>query len=116
MPLLSYHPNLMLGNVLEWHLSRRAPRNQFNRVFTADFAEALYAHVLQGVGVAWLPRRLVAAALHEKRLVPAGGAAEEIPLEVRCHRHHRPSKTLLEQLWQCLAESALPPLVVDAAR
>lgn len=59
LPLLSYHPSLMLGNVLEWHLSRRMPRDQFYRVFTADFAEVLYPHVLQGVGVAWLPRRLV---------------------------------------------------------
>ena len=110
LPLLSYHPNLMMGNVLEWHLSRAANRYHFSRVFMADFAEALFEHVLQGVGVAWLPKRLVVDALRDKRLVPAGGAVDEIPLEVRCYRNRRQAKRPLDQLWQCLAENAVPPL------
>ena len=110
LPLLSYHPNLMMGNVLEWHLSRAADRYYFSRVFMADFAEALFEHVLQGVGVAWLPKRLVVDALRDKRLVSAGGTVDEIPLEIRCYRNRRQAKRPLDQLWECFAENAVPPL------
>ena len=113
LPLLSYHPSLMMGNVLERHLSRMGDRYRFRRVFMADFAEALFEHVLHGVGVAWLPKRLVTDALREKRLVSAGSGIDEIPLEIRCYRNRRQAKPVLDQLWQCLAENALPPLAIE---
>lgn len=112
LPLLSYHRNLMMGNVLDWHLMRSADRASFQHVFVADFAEALLEPVLQGIGVAWLPRRLVVLALAEGRLVHAGQSEDEIPLEVRCFRRRQSSKPVLDAFWQCLAEAPLAPLAV----
>lgn len=116
LPLLSYHRNLMMGNVLDWHLSASAGHERFRRVFMADFAEALLEPVRQGVGIAWLPQRLVIDALAGKQLVHAGGPGDEIPLEVRCFRSRRQSKLLLDQLWRCLAENPLPALVVSGGK
>ena len=115
LPLLAYHRNLMMGNVLDWHLARRSDAARFRRVFVADFAEALLEPVQQGVGLAWLPQRLVVAALSAGRLVHAGVVGDEIPLEVRCFRHRHPAKELVEQFWQCLAEHPLPPLQLDSS-
>ncbi len=107
LPLLSYHRNLMMGNVLDRHLSGAAGHYHFQRVFMADFAEALIEPVHQGVGVAWLPQRLVVDALAARHLVHAGGVDDEIPLEIRCFRSRRPSKLLVDELWRCLAENPL---------
>lgn len=113
LPLLAYHRNLMMGNVLDWHLARRSDAARFRRVFVADFAEALLEPVQQGVGLAWLPQRLVDAALATGRLVNAGGVGDEIPLEVRCFRHRSSPKGLLDQFWRCLAERPQPPLTLE---
>ena len=110
VPLLSYLPTLMMGNVLDMHLLERGDTYHLQRVLTADFAEALLEHVLQGLGVAWLPRRLIASDLAQGRLVHAGGKADEVALEIRLYKRQARNKPLTESCWRVLAESRTIPV------
>jgi DNA-binding transcriptional LysR family regulator len=114
LPLLSYSPTLMMGNVLNRHLLEHAERYHVNLVLVADFAEALLEHVVQGVGIAWLPQHLAKQAIGEKRLVHAGSPADEIALEVRLYRKRKVSKPLISSLWHCLSGSGVQPPPVCA--
>lgn len=95
----------MMGNVLDRHLLERGDRYHLQRTLTADFAEALLEHVHQGLGVAWLPRRLIAADLASGRLLHAGSAADEIALEIRLYQRLARNKPLTERCWQLLSAS-----------
>lgn len=110
VPLLSYLPTLMMGNVLDMHLLERGDTYHLQRTLTADFAEALLEHVHRGLGVAWLPRRLIAADLAQGRLVHAGGTADEVPLEIRLYKRQARNKPLTESCWRVLAESRTSPV------
>ena len=107
LPLLSYLPTLMMGNVLDMHLLKNAGTYRLQRVLVADFAEALLEHAFHGVGIAWLPQRVAADAISAKRLVHAGAKADEIPLEVRLYCHQKNTKPLVAKLWHSLAENPL---------
>lgn len=109
VPLLSYLPTLMMGNVLDMHLLDRGDTYHLQRTLTADFAEALLEHVHQGLGVAWLPRRLIADDLARGRLTHAGTAEDEIALEIRLYKRQARNKALAERCWQYLAEASAPP-------
>ena len=103
LPLLSYLPTLMMGKVLDRHLLKKADSYRLQRVLVGDFAEALLEHAFLGEGIAWLPQRLAADALRAKRLVHAGSAADEIPLEVRLYCHQKNLKPLVAKLWHSLS-------------
>ena len=107
LPLLSYLPTLMMGKVLDRHLLKRADSYLLQRVLVGDFAEALLEHAVHGEGIAWLPQRLAADALRAKRLVHAGSAADEVPLEVRLYSNQGNTKPLVGKLWQSLAGTPL---------
>lgn len=105
LPLLSYMPTLMMGNVLDRHLLERGDSYHLQRTLTADFAEALLEHVHHGLGLAWLPRRLIAADLAAGRLVHAGSGADEIALEIRLYRRQSRNKPLTDTCWRLLAQA-----------
>ena len=105
VPLLSYLPTLMMGNVLDMHLLDRGDSYHLQRTLTADFAEALLEHVYRGLGVAWLPRRLIGEDLARGRLVHAGTPADEIMLEIRLYKRPSRNKRLTDTCWQYLSES-----------
>jgi DNA-binding transcriptional LysR family regulator len=107
LPLLSYLPTLMMGKVLDRHLLKKADSYRLQRVLVGDFAEALLEHAFLGEGIAWLPQRLAADALRAKRLVHAGSAADEIPLEVRLYCHQKNRKPLVAKLWHSLSSAHL---------
>lgn len=65
----------------------------------SDFAESLPEQALQGAGMAWLPRALVAADLKAGSLVLAGLSAEPIRYEIRLYRSRHTSKPQLQKIW-----------------
>ena len=117
LPLLSYLPTLMMGKVLDRHLLKKADSYLLQRVLVGDFAEALLEHAVHGEGIAWLPQRLAADALSAKRLVHAGSAADEIPLEVRLYSNQGNTKPLVGKLWHSLSGTPLgAPMTASIGR
>jgi DNA-binding transcriptional LysR family regulator len=94
--------SITLGRVQKSATSSLAQRRSVYRlrqVHEADFAESLQELARAGLGVVWLPRRLVAADLDSGTLVPADEAGREIGLEVRVYRRRASTKSLTREIW-----------------
>lgn len=69
-------------------------------VFTAHNAILLQTMALQGRGIAWLPRTLVAADVHAQRLVVCGEGRWQVPIQVRLYRQRTEMAAVAEAVWQ----------------
>lgn len=98
VPLLRYHESSGLGRILKTCLRTQVPQASVT-VFTAHHAAVLKALVLEGRGIAWLPRSLIEDELRQGLLVAAGDAPCEIPLEIRLYRQPTAMMGSAEQLW-----------------
>ncbi|MEO6017855.1 MAG: LysR substrate-binding domain-containing protein [Polaromonas sp.] len=99
VPVLGYAPTLALSQILSDGLSRSTRELHLHVVIESDFAESLHEQALQGVGLAWLPRGLVAADLRSGRLVEAGGEAAAVRFEIRLYRPRSPRNDLVQHVW-----------------
>ena len=96
---LSFAPQLALAKILQDGLVRSKQVFYLQVITESDFAESLHEQALQGAGMAWLPRALVAADLKAGTLVLAGAAAEPIRYEIRLYRPRHVSQTHLQKIW-----------------
>jgi DNA-binding transcriptional LysR family regulator len=97
LPLLSYAPNSFLGRVAIFAQAQAgAPSVHVAHTNENAMAEALKFMALEGHGLAWLPRSLVARELEEASLVIVG---PEIPLEIRLYRSARRTRPVVEKVW-----------------
>ncbi len=67
--------------------------------YESDMADVLRRMVLEGEGLAWLPKSLIEAELGSGALVPAGGASWIVELELRVYRDALNKDELLGRLW-----------------
>jgi LysR family transcriptional regulator, hypochlorite-specific transcription factor HypT len=96
---LSFAPQLALAQILQDGLTRSKQQLHLHVITESDFAESLHEQALQGAGMAWLPRALVAADLKAGRLVLAGSSSEPIRYEIRLYRPRNVSKPHLQKIW-----------------
>ena len=96
---LSFAPQLALAQILQDGLARSGLLFHLQVITESDFAESLHEQALQGAGMAWLPRALVAADLKAGRLVLAGKSAEPIRYEIRLYRPRHVRKPHLQKIW-----------------
>jgi DNA-binding transcriptional LysR family regulator len=106
VPLLGYTPTLALAQILQDHLGRSGVDLHLYTVTESDFAESLHEQALQGVGLAWLPRALVAGDLKTGRLVLADVNAPAIRFEIRLYRPRKARNALAEHIWRASAPAA----------
>jgi LysR family transcriptional regulator, hypochlorite-specific transcription factor HypT len=103
LPVLGYSEASGLGRILRHHLP--AAFLDHPTVFSAQHAELLRTMVLDGRGLAWLPRSLIQADLQHARLVLAGDERWQVPLDIRLFRRRAPQMPATEAFWQ----AASPP-------
>ena len=96
---LSFAPQLALAKILQDGLARGKQSFHLQIITESDFAESLHEQALQGAGMAWLPRALVAADLKAGTLVLAGLAVEPIRYEIRLYRSRYARKPHLQKIW-----------------
>lgn len=96
---LSFAPQLALAQILQDGLARSGQLFYLQVITESDFAESLHEQALQGAGMAWLPRALVAADLKAGRLVLAGKSAEPLRYEIRLYRPRHVRKPHLQKIW-----------------
>ena len=97
--LLAYSAESGLGRILREQRGAALDRLGAQPVFTAHLASVLRSMALDGRGLAWLPRSLIADDLAAGRLVVAGDAGWRIALEVRLYRDARPLGRAGEAFW-----------------
>lgn len=97
LPLLSYASNSFLGRVATFAQAQAgAPAVQVAHTNENAMADALKFMAIEGHGLAWLPRSLVARELEEAALVAVGPT---IPLEIRLYRSARRTRPIVDKVW-----------------
>jgi DNA-binding transcriptional LysR family regulator len=99
LPLLSYSPGSGIGRILREVHGAKLDRLSAQVVFTAHLATVLQTMALDGRGMAWLPRTLIAGDLAGGRLVEAAAAEWCIDMEIRLYRHRSPLGKAGESFW-----------------
>lgn len=104
--VLGYAPTLALSQILQDALRRNtatAGELHLHTVTESDFAESLHEQALRGVGLAWLPRGLVADDLRRSLLVLADSDASAIHFEIRLYRSCSPRNEQVARIWAASA-------------
>lgn len=106
-PSLSYASASFFGRVVDLILARAPVRPCLARQYESDMAELLKRMVLDGNGMAWLPKRSVAAELADGRLVRAGDQHWSLDLEIHLLRARGNTRPALTAIWNSLTAQAL---------
>lgn len=104
IPLLEYSDESGLGRILNKIRSQALERNVVRHAFSAHLASVLRSMVLDGKGIAWLPRTIISEDLHSGLLVPAAPESWNIELQIRLYRRRENIGLAAERLW-CAAQS-----------
>lgn len=108
VPLLAYSAESGIGRIVRM----LRPVQDAAPVLTAHLASVLKTMVLDGRGVAWLPRSLIAEELESGRLVAAAAARWNVGLEIRLVRSRDALAPAAEAFWSRCSG----PVPTDAAR
>ena len=97
LPLLQYSRGSFLGLLAATAQAQDgAPTTFLAHTNENSMAEALKFMALEGHGVAWLPRSLVAAEIGSGALAVV---APELPMDIRLYRSAERSRPFLERVW-----------------
>jgi LysR family transcriptional regulator, hypochlorite-specific transcription factor HypT len=99
LPHISYSETTYFGRCVALLLSRAGNPPFLLPRYESGMADVLRRVALEGEGIAWLPKSLIDADLASGTLVPAGGAAWTLELELRVYRDASNRDELLSRLW-----------------
>jgi DNA-binding transcriptional LysR family regulator len=115
VPWLAYGSDAFLGRVAALALEPAEPPLALRAVLESSLVEALRAHALAGLGVAWLPGSVIADDLNAKRLVRAGPPSLDVPLRVKVFAERAIARGRLARLWQAAEAAAREATEPDPA-
>jgi DNA-binding transcriptional LysR family regulator len=112
LPVLEYSDASGLGRILKTtqrHLYSESAQaksgNTISVVFTAPNAFLLKTMALEGRGVAWLPKSLIAEELNSRKLMQAGSDAWQVQVDIRLYRQASDMSQVAEQIWKATQKS-----------
>ncbi|RAS39208.1 LysR substrate-binding domain-containing protein [Paraburkholderia bryophila] len=108
LPLISYTETSYFGRCLALLLGRASAAPVLQLHYESDMAEVLKKLVMEGEGVAWLPKSSIAAELESGELVPAGRAEWHLEVELRVYRDASNRSEFLEALWGHIRADSQP--------
>lgn len=103
--LLTYSVESGLGQILRETRFGALEKIARQTPFTAHLASVLRTMVLDGRGVAWLPKSLVGDDIASGRLVPAADTAWNVDLEIRLYRDRTAMGRAAESLWDVVSQT-----------
>ena len=98
--LIAYAPTLALGQLVRDHLARSSRDTQTTLV--CDSADAIHEWVRLGLGLAWLPWSLAAGDCKQGLMVPLGGRADQIAMDIRLYRPKARQSVPVETAWNSI--------------
>lgn len=102
VPVLAYGQDSGLGRIMRALMSSALEEEPFTTVFTAHHAVLLKTMAMEGRGIAWLPKSLIANELGTGKLLPAGSPRWHIPVDIRLFRQRAALSAPAEALWQVI--------------
>jgi len=106
VPMLGYSTESGIGRILRALHGAALEQAGAEPVFTAHLANVLKTMTLDGRGLAWLPRSLIATELEAGKLVEAADARWHVALEIRLFRSPGAMSRAAETFWRAAAECA----------
>jgi LysR family transcriptional regulator, hypochlorite-specific transcription factor HypT len=106
LPLISYTETSYFGRCLALLLRRAKMQPALRPHYESDMAEVLKKMVLEGEGIAWLPKSSIQTELQSGELVPAGGKEWTLEVELRVYRDASNRNEFIDTLWRYLRSSA----------
>lgn len=103
IPYLAYSVESGLGRIVAAARSGHGQRSWLDQIFTSHLAAVLRAVAIEGRGIAWLPRGLIAEDLENGTLVRAGDDGWNVAVEIRLFRSRTRLTDAAEQFWARLA-------------
>ena len=97
--LLSYSPESGIGRILRDVRGRALDACPTHSVLKAHTASVLRTMVLDGRGMAWLPRSLIAEDLSTGRLLEAASHEWHVDMDIRLYRDRSPLGAAAEEFW-----------------
>ena len=106
LPLLQYSRGSFLGLLAKVAQAQEgAPPTFLAHTNENSMAEALKFMAIEGHGVAWLPKSLVAGEIAAGSLVVV---APEMPMDIRLYRSAERSRPFLDRVWAAAAADLMP--------
>jgi len=105
VPWLAFARSLALRSVLARHLAELPTPLALRPVYQADSYESILAMVRRGVGLAWLPQRLVQADVDRGELAIVGDTNWQFSVDIAVYRRRNQPHRVLDTLWSQLVAS-----------
>lgn len=102
VPVLAYSVESGIGRLVRAMRGPALETIHADVVFTAHLASVLRTMALDGRGVAWLPRTLIADDLASGRLVAVGDDAWRIAVDIRLFRQQAAMHPAAEKFWRAV--------------
>ncbi|MCP4932968.1 MAG: LysR family transcriptional regulator [bacterium] len=113
IPSLRFGANAPISEHIEPLLEANNLNNRLSVVYENSMAGALRIRAREGIGVAWLPKSLVAPDIEAGLLVQTGEAIWETKLEIHLYRLHGNLNQLTRKIWAFLSVRESVPLVTE---
>ncbi|SAL70148.1 LysR family transcriptional regulator [Caballeronia arvi] len=110
MPFIAYMETSYFGRCFALLIEKTKASPALRLHYESDMAEVVKKLVLEGEGVAWLPKSSIVAELDANALVAAGPAEWQLALELRVYRDIANRSELLDTLWRHLRASSAPEM------
>ncbi|MFP3567032.1 LysR substrate-binding domain-containing protein [Paraburkholderia sp. SIMBA_030] len=108
LPLISYTETSYFGRCLALLLGQATAAPALQLHYESDMAEVLKKLVMEGEGVAWLPKSSISSELESGELVPAGRSEWHLEVELRVYRDASNRSEFLEKLWGHIRAASQP--------
>ncbi len=102
IPYLRFGATAPIGQHIAPLLEADTIRSRLQVVYENSMSGALRIRVREGIGIAWLPKSLVAPDLEAGLLAPAGGKRWEVALDIKLFRRRQHTNSLTNKIWAFL--------------
>ena len=87
---------------IKHHLETRYASLKFVPVYETSIATAIRAMVIEGYGVAWIPKSIVIDDLRKGRLMRAAQECDDIALDIKIYRYEPNADQRTKKFWQAI--------------
>ena len=105
-PWLAYSTSLTLRGVLAKHLSELPRKLSLRTVYQADSYESILEMAKRGVGLAWLPQRLIQDEWKQGHLMIVGDSSMRVGFDISLYRLRNSTNPIVNSIWKGLSSDA----------
>ncbi|CAN7526917.1 LysR family transcriptional regulator [Duganella sp. LjRoot269] len=102
-PWLAFASTLTLRGILANHLAKLDKMPALHSIYQSDSYDSILEMARRGMGLAWLPERLVSEDVRQGRLLVAGDSKLRVNFEISLYRLRTESNEQVRRIWDDLS-------------